>query len=176
MVGEIRDGETASMAIQASLTGHLVFSTVHTNDAASTVHRLMNMNIEPFLIADSIILIVAQRLIRRICKKCGMAAKAPAKVLLDLGFSAEESESISIMQARGCDACNGTGYKGRTGLFEVMEVSQGIRDLILQRAQAREIKKMAIEGGMITLRRSGLTKIKAGITTVEEVVRETVKD
>jgi type IV pilus assembly protein PilB len=176
LVGEMRDFETVDIAIKAALTGHLVFSTVHTNDAASTVHRLMNMNIEPFLIADSIALIVAQRLIRRVCKKCAVAAKAPAKTLLELGYSPEESESISIMQTRGCDACNGTGYKGRTGLFEVMEINQAIRDLILQRAQAREIKKKAIEGGMITLRRSGLTKIKAGVTTIEEVVRETVKD
>jgi type IV pilus assembly protein PilB len=176
LVGEMRDFETVDIAIKAALTGHLVFSTVHTNDSASTVHRLMNMNIEPFLIADSVMLIVAQRLIRRICKKCAAPVKLPAKSLHELGFTPEESEAVSVMQARGCELCNGTGYKGRTGLFEVMEVTQTIRDLILSRGQAREIKKRAIEQGMITLRRSGLIKIKAGITTIEEVVRETMKD
>ena len=176
LVGEMRDFETVDIAIKAALTGHLVFSTVHTNDSASTVHRLMNMNIEPFLIADSVMLIVAQRLIRRVCKKCSVPVKLPPKSLHDLGFTPEESETVSVMQARGCDLCTGTGYKGRTGLFEVMEVTQAIRDLILTRGQAREIKKKAMEQGMTTLRRSGLIKIKAGITTIEEVVRETVKD
>jgi type IV pilus assembly protein PilB len=176
LVGEMRDTETVDIAIKAALTGHLVFSTIHTNDSASTVHRLMNMDIEPFLIADSVFLIVAQRLVRRVCKKCAAPAKLPAQILLELGYSAEEAESVAVMQARGCDACNGTGYKGRTGLFEVLEVSQSIRELILARAQSRDIKKKAIEQGMITLRRSGLIKIKAGITTIEEVVRETVKD
>jgi type IV pilus assembly protein PilB len=176
LVGEMRDAETVDIAIKAALTGHLVFSTVHTNDAASTIHRLMNMNVEPFLIADSVILIAAQRLVRRVCKKCALPQKPSAKSLAEIGFSPQEAESISVLQARGCDACNHSGYKGRTGLFEVMEVSPDIRDLILARAQAREIKKKAIEQGMTTLRRSGLIKIKAGITTIEEVLRETVKD
>jgi len=134
------------------------------------------MNIEPFLIADSVMLIVAQRLVRKVCRKCVAPNKLPPRTLLELGFSPEEAESVSVMQARGCELCNGTGYKGRTGLFEVMEINQPIRDLILTRGQSREIKKAAMEQGMITLRRSGLIKIKAGITTVEEVVRETVKD
>jgi type IV pilus assembly protein PilB len=176
LVGEMRDAETVDIAIKAALTGHLVFSTVHTNDSASTIHRLMNMNVEPFLIADSVILIAAQRLVRRVCRKCALPQKPSAKSLAEIGFSPQEAESISILQARGCDACNHSGYKGRTGLFEVMEVSPEIRDLILARAQAREIKKKAIEQGMTTLRRSGLVKIKAGITTIEEVLRETVKD
>jgi type IV pilus assembly protein PilB len=176
LVGEMRDNETVDIAIKAALTGHLVFSTIHTNDSASTVHRLLNMDIEPFLIADSVILIVAQRLVRKLCKKCSAPAKLPGRTLLDLGFSPEEAESVSVMQARGCEACNGTGYKGRTGLFEVLEVTQPIRDFILARGQSREIKKKAIEQGMLTLRHSGLIKIKAGITTIEEVVRETVKD
>ncbi|MGA2586614.1 MAG: type IV-A pilus assembly ATPase PilB [Candidatus Aminicenantales bacterium] len=176
LVGEMRDAETVDIAIKAALTGHLVFSTVHTNDSASTIHRLMNMNVEPFLIADSVILIAAQRLVRRVCRKCALPQKPSAKSLAEIGFSPQEAESISVLQARGCDACNHSGYKGRTGLFEVMEVSPEIRDLILARAQAREIKKKAIEQGMTTLRRSGLVKIKAGITTIEEVLRETVKD
>jgi type IV pilus assembly protein PilB len=176
LIGEMRDSETVDTAIKAALTGHLVFSTVHTNDAASTLHRLLNMNVEPFLIADSVVLIVAQRLVRKICRKCGVPQKIPIRVLTDLGFSPEEAEGLTVLQGRGCEACNNTGYKGRTGLFEVMEVTPPIRDLILQRAQSKDIKKRALEQGMITLRRSGLIKIKAGITSIEEVVRETVRD
>jgi type IV pilus assembly protein PilB len=176
LVGEMRDAETVDIAIKAALTGHLVFSTVHTNDAAATVHRLINMGCEPFLIADSVILVVAQRLVRRVCKKCAAPQKLPKKTLLDMGFSEEEADSANILQGRGCEACNNTGFKGRTGLFEVMQVTADIRDLILNRSQSREIKAKAIEQGMLTLRRSGLTKIKAGITTVEEVLRETIKD
>jgi type IV pilus assembly protein PilB len=176
LVGEMRDAETVDIAIKAALTGHLVFSTVHTNDSASTVHRLINMNVEPFLIADSVILIAAQRLIRRICKSCAAPIQVPAKTLIEIGFTPEEAESLALFQGKGCDACNRTGFKGRTGVFEVMEVTAGIREMILSRAQAKEIKKKAIEEGMISLRRSGLVKIKAGITTIEEVLRETVKD
>jgi type IV pilus assembly protein PilB len=176
LIGEMRDAETVDTAIKAALTGHLVFSTVHTNDAASTVHRLLNMNVEPFLIADSVALIVAQRLVRKICRKCGVPQKIPARVLTDLGFGPEEAETVTVLQGRGCEICNSTGYKGRTALFEVMEVGSSIKELILQRAQSKEIKKKAMESGMITLRRSGLIKIKAGITSIEEVVRETVRD
>jgi type IV pilus assembly protein PilB len=176
LVGEMRDTETVDVAIKAALTGHLVLSTVHTNDSASTVHRLVNMNVEPFLIADSIVLIVAQRLVRKICKKCAVPQKFPAKALVEFGFTPEEADSVTIYQARGCDLCNNTGYKGRTGLFEVLEVTPEIRDLILTHAQVRDIKKRAIEQGMLTLRRSGLIKVKAGITTIEDVLRETVKD
>ncbi len=176
LVGEMRDAETVDIAIKAALTGHLVFSTVHTNDAASTVHRLINMGCEPFLIADSVILIVAQRLVRRVCKKCAAPQKIPKKTMLDMGFTEEEADSVECLQGKGCGACNNTGFKGRTGLFEVMQVTPDIRDLILNRAQSREIKAKSLEQGMMTLRRSGLTKIKAGITTIEEVLRETVKD
>jgi type IV pilus assembly protein PilB len=176
LIGEMRDQETVDTAIKAALTGHLVFSTVHTNDAASTVHRLLNMNVEPFLIADSVVLIVAQRLIRKVCRKCGAPQKIPVRVLIDLGFSPEEAEGVTVLQGRGCEICNNTGYKGRTGLFEVMEVSQTIKEMILARAQSKDIKKKAIEAGMISLRRSGLIKIKSGITSIEEVVRETVRD
>lgn len=176
LVGEMRDFETVDIAIKAALTGHLVFSTVHTNDAASTITRLINMNVEPFLIADSVILIVAQRLVRQLCKKCKTPHKLPLKALIDMGFTAEEAETIQVFKPKGCPACNGTGYKGRIALFEVMPIDDDIRELILARAQSREIKKKAMEKGMITLRRSGLIKIKAGITSVEEVLRETVRD
>ena len=176
LIGEMRDQETVDVAIKAALTGHLVFSTVHTNDAAGTIHRLMNMNIEPFLIADSLVLVVAQRLIRKICKKCAVPQKLPLKSLTEMGFSTEEAESVTVLQGRGCEACHNTGYKGRTALFEVMEMTPAIKEQILLRAQSKEIKKKAIESGMITLRRSGLIKVKAGITTPEEVLRETVRD
>ncbi len=176
LVGEMRDSETVDTAIKAALTGHLVFSTVHTNDAASTVHRLLNMNVEPFLIADSVILVVAQRLVRRVCKRCAVPQKLSVRVLTEMGFTAEEAEAATVMQGRGCEVCNNTGYKGRTALFEVMEVTAPIKDLILQRAQSKDIKRKSMEQGMLTLRRSGLIKIKAGITTPEEVLRETIKD
>ena len=176
LVGEMRDFETVDTAIKAALTGHLVFSTVHTNDAPSTIIRLVNMNVEPFLIADSVILIAAQRLVRRICKKCAQPHKIPEKALLDMGFEKDECRDLNILKPKGCEACNNTGYKGRIALFEVMPVNDDIREMILNRVQSRDIKKKAIEQGMITLRRSGLVKIKDGITSVEEVLRETVRD
>jgi type IV pilus assembly protein PilB len=176
LVGEMRDLETVDIAIKAALTGHLVFSTVHTNDAASTVVRLVNMNVEPFLIADSVILIAAQRLVRRLCQKCKVPHKLPEKALIDIGYLPEEVKSVQAWKAGGCDYCNNTGYKGRIALYEVMPVDDEMREQILLRAQSREIKKKAMEKGMITLRRSGLIKIKNGITSIEEVLRESVKD
>ena len=176
LVGEMRDLETVDIAIKAALTGHLVFSTVHTNDAASTVVRLINMNVEPFLIADSVILIAAQRLIRRLCQKCKVPHRLPEKALLDIGYLPEEVKSVQVWKGPGCDYCNNTGYKGRIALYEVMPVDDDMREQILLRAQSREIKKKAMEKGMITLRRSGLIKIKNGITSVEEVLRESIKD
>ncbi len=176
LVGEMRDLETVDIAIKAALTGHLVFSTVHTNDAASTIIRLVNMNVEPFLIADSVVLIAAQRLVRRVCKKCAQPHKLPEKALLDMGFEKDEFRDLNILKPKGCEVCNNTGYKGRVGLYEVMPINDDIREMILNRSQSREIKKKAIEQGMITLRRSGLTKIKSGVTSVEEVLRETVRD
>lgn len=176
LVGEMRDFETVDMAIKAALTGHLVFSTLHTNDAATTVARLINMDIEPYLIADAVILIVAQRLVRRLCQKCHAAHKLPPEALVDIGFSQDEAKSIKIYKPNGCSLCHNTGYKGRIGLFEVLEITDDIRDLILSRGQSYQIKKQAIKQGMITLRQSGLEKIKEGITSVEEVLRETVKD
>lgn len=176
LVGEMRDYDTADIAIKAALTGHLVLSTVHTNDAASTINRLVNMNIESFLIANSVILIVAQRLVRRLCKKCRIPHELPVNVLREMGYSPEDVNNLKIFKPKGCEFCNNTGYKGRIGLFEVMEISDEIRELILNRALSREIKRKAMEQGMTTLRRSGLIKIKNGITSVEEVLRETVKD
>ena len=176
LVGEMRDQETVDIAIKAALTGHLVFSTIHTNDAASSITRMVNMNVEPFLIADSLVLVVAQRLIRRLCKKCAQPHSLPEAALLEMGFKKDEVKGLHFMRPKGCDACNKTGYKGRTALFEVMRIDEDIRDLILSRAQSREIKRKAIEKGMLTLRRSGLTKIKLGVTSVEEVLRETVRD
>jgi type IV pilus assembly protein PilB len=174
LVGEIRDFETAEIAIKAALTGHLVLSTLHTNDAPSTISRLMNMGIEPFLVATSVNLIQAQRLIRRVCKDCKAEHTSPAEALMEVGFSAEEAKTLKTFKGKGCATCNNTGYKGRIGLYEVMEVTDEVRELILIGASALELRKKAIEDGMITLRESGLYKIRAGVTTIEEVVRETV--
>jgi type IV pilus assembly protein PilB len=175
MVGEIRDFETAEIAVKAALTGHLVLSTLHTNDAPSTISRLMNMGIEPFLVATSVNLIQAQRLVRRICKECKIEVHTPVEALVDIGFPASEAKEIKTFKGAGCNACNGTGYKGRVGLYEVMEITDELRELILVGASGLELRRKAIEEGMITLRQSGLEKIRQGITTVEEVVRETVK-
>ena len=174
LVGEIRDFETAEIAIKAALTGHLVLSTLHTNDAPSTVSRMVNMGIEPFLVATSVNIIQAQRLIRRICGNCREEVKTPPEALVEIGFPAEEAPSIVTYKGAGCEICNGTGYKGRVGLYEVMEITDELRELIIIGASAIELRKRAIELGMITLRESGLYKLRDGITTVEEVVKETV--
>lgn len=174
LVGEIRDFETAEIAIKAALTGHLVLSTLHTNDAPSTVSRLVNMGIEPFLVATSVNLVQAQRLIRRICADCKEELSMPPEGLVEIGFSEEEASEIKAYHGQGCDKCNGTGYKGRIGLFEVMEVSDELRELIIIGASSIEIRKRAIDLGMLTLRESGLMKLREGITTIEEVVKETV--
>jgi type IV pilus assembly protein PilB len=174
LVGEIRDFETAEIAVKAALTGHLVLSTLHTNDAPSTISRLMNMGIEPFLVATSVNLICAQRLVRRICSNCKEELEVPEQALIDAGYSPEEVKKTKIYHGRGCSICNKGGYKGRTGLYEVMEINDELRELILVGASALELKKKAIEQGMITLRRSGLIKVALGQTTMEEVLRETV--
>lgn len=174
LVGEIRDFETAEIAVKAALTGHLVLSTLHTNDAPSTISRLMNMGVEPFLVATSVHLICAQRLVRRICTECKEEVKLPPQALIDIGYTPEEAKTVKVYKGKGCDRCNGGGYKGRTGLYEVMEITDELRELILVGASALELKKKAIEQGMISLRRSGLIKIAAGMTTIEEVIRETV--
>ena len=175
LVGEIRDYETAEIAVKAALTGHLVLSTLHTNDAPSTISRLVNMGIEPFLVGTAVNLIQAQRLIRRVCAGCKMElTDVPSKTLIEIGFPPEAVGTFKLYKGRGCGTCNGTGYKGRVGLYEVMEISEGIRDLIMVGATAVEIKRKALEEGMLTLRMSGLEKIKSGVTTIEEVLRETV--
>ncbi len=175
LVGEIRDFETAEIAVKAALTGHMVLSTLHTNDAPSTISRLMNMGIEPFLVATSVNLIQAQRLIRRVCANCKEATQVPAQALIDVGFSEEEAHSMVIQKGKGCEKCNDTGYKGRVGLYEVMEMTDSLRELILVGASNLELRKQAVDEGMLTLRESGLEKVRQGITTIEEVIRETVK-
>jgi type IV pilus assembly protein PilB len=174
LVGEIRDFETAEIAVKAALTGHLVLSTLHTNDAPSTISRLMNMGIEPFLVATSVNLICAQRLVRRMCPNCKEPLEIPEQALLDAGYSPEEAKKTTVYHGKGCSTCNKNGYKGRVGLYEVMEVNDELRELILVGASALELKKKALDVGMITLRRSGLIKAAAGLTTLEEVLRETV--
>jgi type IV pilus assembly protein PilB len=174
LVGEIRDFETAEIAVKAALTGHLVLSTLHTNDAPSTISRLMNMGIEPFLVATSVNLICAQRLVRRICSNCKEVLKVPEQAMLDAGYTQDELPTTQIFIGKGCGTCNKTGYKGRVGLYEVMEINDELRELILVGASALELKKKAMDNGMLTLRRSGLTKVALGMTTIEEVVRETV--
>ncbi|MBI4444188.1 MAG: Flp pilus assembly complex ATPase component TadA, partial [Acidobacteria bacterium] len=174
LVGEIRDFETAEVAIKAALTGHLVLSTLHTNDAPSTISRLMNMGIEPFLVATSVHLICAQRLVRRICSNCKEELPTPVAALLEAGYTPDEVKEVKIYKGKGCEKCNNSGYKGRAGLYEVMEINDEIRELILVGASSLELKKKAVEQGMITLRRSGLIKVRDGVTTLEEVVRETV--
>ncbi len=174
LVGEIRDFETAEIAVKAALTGHLVLSTLHTNDAPSTISRLMNMGIEPFLVATSVNLICAQRLVRRICSACREKLDVPPEAMLDAGYTSEEAKTTEISHGKGCATCNNSGYKGRVGLYEVMEINDELRELILVGASALELKKKALDQGMITLRRSGLMKIATGQTTLEEVLRETV--
>jgi type IV pilus assembly protein PilB len=175
LVGEIRDFETAEIAVKAALTGHLVLSTLHTNDAPSTVNRLMNMGIEPFLVASSLNLICAQRLVRRVCANCKEPEDLPPPALEQIGFTPDDASSVKAFKGKGCDKCNGTGYKGRVGLYEVMEISDELRELVLVGASSLELRRKAIEEGMITLRGSGLRKIKDGVTSVEEVLRETVR-
>ncbi len=174
LVGEIRDFETAEIAIKAALTGHLVLSTLHTNDAPSTISRMVNMGIEPFLVATSVNIIQAQRLIRVICGNCKEEQKLPVEAFTEIGFSPEEAETMKAYKGKGCTTCNGTGYKGRIGLYEVMEVTDELRELIIIGASAIELRKKAIDLGMITLRGSGLCKLRNGTTTIEEVVKETV--
>ncbi len=174
LVGEIRDFETAEVAIKAALTGHLVLSTLHTNDAPSTISRLMNMGIEPFLVATSVHLICAQRLVRRVCWECRSREQVAPEALIGAGFPPGEAERVEVWKGQGCNTCGGRGYKGRVGLYEVMEVSDEIHNMILSGASAYELKRRAVEEGMITLRRSGLIKVAAGMTTLEEVIRETV--
>ena len=173
MVGEIRDLETGSIAIKAALTGHLVLSTLHTNDAPSTVTRMIDMGIEPFNVASAVNLIVAQRLIRRICKDCKTEFEYPSDELAVLGMKDEEVADITFYKGAGCDACDDSGYKGRAGLYEVMALSPALRRLILQGASTADLQDQAVEDGMLTLRMDGIMKLRKGVTTLEEVVKET---
>ena len=174
LLGEIRDQETAEIAVKAALTGHLVLSTLHTNDAPSSINRLVDMGLEPFLIASSVQLIQAQRLVRRVCTKCREASPAGSEALIDIGFSPEDAENITVYKPVGCNDCNNSGYRGRVGLFEVMPVSDALREMILNRAPTSELRAQGRAEGMITLRESGLAKIWQGLTTVDEVLRETI--
>jgi type IV pilus assembly protein PilB len=175
LVGEIRDFETAEIAVKASLTGHLVLSTLHTNDAPSTINRLMNMGVEPFLVASSVHLICAQRLVRRVCANCKEPNPMTPAALMQAGFNEEDANSVTPLKGVGCDTCNTTGYKGRVGLYEVMEIGEELKELILVGASGLELRRKAVDEGMLTLRASGLRKVKDGLTSIEEVVRETVK-
>jgi type IV pilus assembly protein PilB len=174
LIGEIRDAETASIGVKAALTGHMVLSTLHTNDAPSSVNRLVNMGIESFLVANSLNLICAQRLVRRICEKCKVKAEIAQSTLIEGGFSPAEAAALKPNKGRGCERCNGTGYKGRVGLFEVMEMTDGLRELVVSGAPVADLRTLAIKEGMVTLRRSGLLKVIDGVTTFDEVVRETM--
>lgn len=176
MVGEIRDFETAEIAVKAALTGHLVLSTLHTNDAPSTITRLINMGIEPFLISSSVILVVAQRLVRRLCPHCKRESSVPKDTLLRLGFREDEIEKLRVFEPVGCTDCNMSGYRGRIALYEVMPITDEIRELILTGANAIDIKRQALKHGMITLRRSGLYKVMNGLTSIKEVLRTTFED
>jgi type IV pilus assembly protein PilB len=174
LVGEIRDFETAEIAVKAALTGHLVLSTLHTNDAPSTISRLMNMGIEPFLVSSSVNLICAQRLVRRVCSQCKAPDPVPPAALTKIGFGAEDASVVVPMRGAGCERCNGTGYKGRVGLYEVMDMTDSLRELVLVGASSLELRRKAVDEGMVTLRNSGLQKIKEGVVTIAEVLRETV--
>ena len=176
MIGEIRDFETAEIAIKAALTGHMVLSTLHTNDAPATINRLLNMGIEPFLVASAVNLITAQRLARRVCAECKQPEEIPIQALIDAGVSPDEAPSYVCMRGKGCSVCNNTGYKGRVGFYQVMPMREEIKELILNGANTAEIKRESMRIGIKTMRQSGLTKLKEGVTSFEEVLRITVSD
>ncbi len=176
MIGEIRDFETAEIAVKAALTGHLVLSTLHTNDAPATINRLLNMGIEPFLVASAVNLITAQRLARRVCSECKEQEDIPLQALISAGVPPDEAAEYVCYRGRGCSACNNSGYKGRVGFYQVMPMLEPIRELILNGANTSEIKRETIRLGIKTMRQSGLTKVKEGVTSLEEVLRVTVSD
>jgi type IV pilus assembly protein PilB len=176
LVGEIRDYETAEVAIQAALTGHLVLSTLHTNDAPSTITRLMNMGVEPFLVTAAVNTIVAQRLIRRICTKCKAEISVPKEKLVELGFSRESSEKMKMYAGKGCAACGGSGYKGRVAIYEVFDFAPELKEMVLTGATATDLKKAAMKLGMKTLRLSALSKAAEGATTLEEALSLTMEN
>jgi type IV pilus assembly protein PilB len=173
MVGEIRDRETADIAIRASLTGHLVLSTVHTNSAALTIARLLDMGLEPFLLASSLTLVEAQRLVRRICSRCAEPVKDVHQRLPELGIDPAELPGVTLFRGKGCAECGNTGFRGRIGLYEVLSVTPTIREMVLARSSAATIEEQAVKEGMMTLRHDGIRKVTGGVTTIEEVLRET---
>jgi type IV pilus assembly protein PilB len=174
LVGEIRDAETAGIAVKAALTGHLVLSTLHTNDAPSSINRLVNMGIEAFLVANSLNLICAQRLVRRVCDQCKEPHEVSVVRLIEAGYDKDVAPTVKPMKGRGCDRCGGKGYKGRVGVFEVMEVTEALRELVISNVPVTELRAQAMRDGMLTLRQSGLVKVSEGATTLEEVCRETM--
>jgi type IV pilus assembly protein PilB len=174
LVGEIRDLETAEIAVQASLTGHTVFSTLHTNDAPSTVTRMKDMGIPTFLITATVEAILAQRLVRRICTQCREPVEPTSDMLVELMLEEEEVQGRSFFRGKGCDACNNTGYKGRLGLFELMIMNDVLRDMIMANASTDDLREVARKDGMVTLREAGISSMFEGTTTPEEVIRETV--
>jgi type IV pilus assembly protein PilB len=174
MVGEIRDLETAEISIQASLTGHLVFTTLHTNDAPSTIARLLDLGVETFLVTATLEGIIAQRLVRRICTNCKTEYQPTEEQLMELGLTAADTAGKKFYYGRGCDMCNNTGYRGRTGLFEIMTFDDEVRDLIMNQASTAVLREAARRKGMRTLRENGLELIYSGITTLDEVARETI--
>ncbi len=176
MVGEIRDFETAEIGVKAALTGHMVLSTLHTNDAPSTINRLLNMGIEPFLVASSLNCVVAQRLARRICLECREPLEVPPQALIDIGVGPEDAARIQVMRGAGCPACSNTGFRGRIAIYEVMVVGEEIKEFILNGASASEIKREAMRLGMKTLRQSALSKLSEGVTTTEEILRVSTAD
>lgn len=176
MVGEIRDLEVAEIAVEAALTGHLVLSTLHTNDAPSTVTRLLNMGIEPFLVVGALNVVVAQRLCRRICEHCKVEQETSKEELMSCGFAASSAEKIKIYKGKGCEHCNNTGYKGRVAIYEVLDLTPALKDLILRNASADDLKKQGIKDGMKTLRMSALTKVAQGMTTLDEAVTNSSSD
>jgi type IV pilus assembly protein PilB len=176
MVGEIRDFETAEIAVKAALTGHLVLSTLHTNDAPSTINRLLNMGVEPFLVSSSVNCILAQRLARKICSECKEESELPPQALIDAGMSAEVSNTVKTYKGQGCGRCSETGYKGRIAIYEVMPVKEELKEFILNGASTSEIKREAMRLGMKSMRQSALSKLEEGVTTLEEVLRISVSD
>jgi general secretion pathway protein E len=172
-VGEVRDRETAEIAIQSSLTGHLVFSTLHTNDAASAITRLIDMGIEPFLVASSVIAIVAQRLVRVLCPRCKETYEPDTESLIDAGIPRNAVNGRSIYRRKGCNACMNTGYRGRTGIFEIMIMDEGVKKLILRTSDSNQINDEAVRNGMSTLVQDGARRVLEGVTTIEEVLRVT---
>jgi len=176
MVGEVRDLETAEIAAQASLTGHLVFSTLHTNDAPSSIARLLDLGVEPFLVTATVEGVVAQRLVRRICENCKTPFEPTEDQLMELKLTPEDVHGKQFHYGRGCNKCNKTGYRGRTGIYEIMVFNDEIRELIMNHASTNVLRSAAQKAGMVLLRENGMAAIYNGVTTIEEIVKETISE